>query len=82
MVLLRQIGRCIAGFFYFRGFPCFEARMTLVREVPISRTSGNFLPLVILAFFVAQMPETALRINQSNRKAGNVNESESEKEVR
>ena len=33
-------------------------------------------------FFVAQMPETALRINQSNRKAGNVNESESEKEVR
>lgn len=40
------------------------------------------MPLVILAFFVAQMSETALRINQSNRKAGNVNESESEKEVR
>jgi hypothetical protein len=65
VVLLRQIGRCIAGFFYFQGFPCFEARMTLVREIPISRTSGNFLPLVVLAFFVAQMPGTALRINQS-----------------
>ena len=49
--------------FYFQGFPYFEARMTLVHGIQILWTLGNFLPLVILAFFVAQMPVTALRIN-------------------
>ena len=63
------------------GFHCAENPLDCLSYYPDMKMCIRDRPLVILAFFVTQMPETALRINQSNRKAGNVNESESEKEV-